>query len=287
MGMIINPYNFKVPLLLDTYTGAKGAWSVRLLRTAYTGYCMKVRRDSDNTEQDIGFVSGLLDTTSLLTFCGAGSGYVRTWYDQSGNNYHLNQTNTARQLRVVSSGSVITSYGSKPTLLSSDRNGFDGLLKTNWKFIHTLQATISFVFDYVSSGIFLICSTDAVYSTFTRVGISITYKGFEIGNGGGTGDVIAHASNNPEGHILWDYDCTDANAVSRSKLSVNNSDLADNSYNESPSTSDSYANLMIIGRRDGESESNGKWQEIIIWDSRKNNDRTGIKTNTNSFYSIY
>jgi hypothetical protein len=25
-----------------------------------------------------------LDTASLLTFCGAGNGFVTTWYDQSG-----------------------------------------------------------------------------------------------------------------------------------------------------------------------------------------------------------
>jgi hypothetical protein len=58
------------PLLLDTYTGAGGAYSVRLLRTAYTGDAMRIREDSGNTETDIGFDSnGDLDTAAIKSFC--------------------------------------------------------------------------------------------------------------------------------------------------------------------------------------------------------------------------
>ena len=31
------------PLLLDTYTGAEGAWSIRKLRTAYSGDSIRIR----------------------------------------------------------------------------------------------------------------------------------------------------------------------------------------------------------------------------------------------------
>jgi hypothetical protein len=72
-------------LLLDLYPSAAVAYSLRKLRTAYTGSAIRVRRSSDNTEQDIGFVGRGLDTTALLTFCGVGDGFVKTWYDQSGN----------------------------------------------------------------------------------------------------------------------------------------------------------------------------------------------------------
>lgn len=58
------------PLLLDTYTGAAVAYSLRQLRTAYTGPAIRVRRSSDNAEQDINFVNGDLDTQSLLDFVG-------------------------------------------------------------------------------------------------------------------------------------------------------------------------------------------------------------------------
>ena len=81
--------------LLDTYSGAAAAYSLRLLdSTAYVGSAIRVRRSSDNTEQDIGFnVFGELDTVSLLAFAGTGDAFVKTWYDQSGNSNDATQTN--------------------------------------------------------------------------------------------------------------------------------------------------------------------------------------------------
>jgi len=58
------------PLLLDLYPNAAVAYSLRKLRTAYSGNAIRVRRSSDNAEQDINFVGGDLDTQSLLDFVG-------------------------------------------------------------------------------------------------------------------------------------------------------------------------------------------------------------------------
>lgn len=68
--------------ILDTYPNAKAGYSLRLLSSDYTGFCIRVRRSSDNAEQDIGFDGNELDTSSLLSFCGVNSGYVTTWYNQ-------------------------------------------------------------------------------------------------------------------------------------------------------------------------------------------------------------
>ena len=43
-----------VPLLLDLYPSAAAAYSVRKLSNGYSGSAIRVRRSSDNTEQDIG-----------------------------------------------------------------------------------------------------------------------------------------------------------------------------------------------------------------------------------------
>ncbi len=87
------------------------ALSVRLLRAGYAGSCLRVRRSSDNTEQDIGFVANYLDTASLLTFCGAGDGFVTKWYDQSANAWQGRQATTANQPKIVSSGALVTESG--------------------------------------------------------------------------------------------------------------------------------------------------------------------------------
>jgi hypothetical protein len=72
-----------------------------------------VRRSSDNAEQDIGFANNVLDTASLLSFCGAGNGFVTTWYDQVGSN-NATQTTTTQQPRIVNSGSLDVNEFSKP-----------------------------------------------------------------------------------------------------------------------------------------------------------------------------
>lgn len=71
-------------LLLDDYgDDVYLAWSLRKLRTDYTGSAIRVRRASDDAELDIGFVDNYLDTASLNTFLGGGQGRLYTWYDQS------------------------------------------------------------------------------------------------------------------------------------------------------------------------------------------------------------
>lgn len=105
-----------------------GAWSVRKLRTAYAGACLRVRRSSDNTESDIGFSSNELDTSALLSFVGAGDGFVVRWYDQSGNSRDLPQTTSTQQPKIVASGALVLGPGSKPTL---DFDGSNDVLQSS------------------------------------------------------------------------------------------------------------------------------------------------------------
>ena len=65
-------------LLLDTYTGAAAAYSLRKLRTLYTGDCVEVWNGSSYT--DIGFSNDELDTAALAAHCGSNDGFVSKWY---------------------------------------------------------------------------------------------------------------------------------------------------------------------------------------------------------------
>ena len=112
--------------LLDTNPGASVAYSLRRLSSTYAGSAIRVRRSSDNTEQDIGFSGGVLDTASLLSFCGAGDGYVTTWYDQSGFNLDVTQTTAAAQPQVCSSGSVILLNGVPSVQFDGSNDYLDG-----------------------------------------------------------------------------------------------------------------------------------------------------------------
>jgi hypothetical protein len=84
--------------------------------------------------------SGELDTTSLLSFVGAGNGFVTTWYDQSTNGRNAIQTTAANQPRIVSSGVLDTKNG-KPTLYFDGVN--DVLSISTQVFNNSIQSVFS------------------------------------------------------------------------------------------------------------------------------------------------
>jgi len=103
-------------LLLDEYPNAAAAYSLRRVNSRYTGALIRVRRDSTGqAEQDIGSIGEALDTVALKAFVRNNSGYVTTWYDQSGNGRNATQTTAANQPRIVSAG-VVERRNGKPAL---------------------------------------------------------------------------------------------------------------------------------------------------------------------------
>ena len=83
-SQVIRANRYYVPVvvsckILGSDTIPSFAFSFRQLNVCYyTGYCVKVRRSSDNTTSDIGFVSGYVDTVAIKTFIGSSDGFVQT-----------------------------------------------------------------------------------------------------------------------------------------------------------------------------------------------------------------
>ena len=68
------------------------ALSTRRINSGYTGPLIRLRRSSDNTEQDFGSGLGMgetVDYSAIDTFLGSDTAHVVKWYDQSGVNQHL------------------------------------------------------------------------------------------------------------------------------------------------------------------------------------------------------
>jgi hypothetical protein len=112
-------------LLLDNYPGAAAAYSLRsLTNTRLTQPVVRVRRSSDNTEQD--FTATEITDGTLAGFCGTGDGLVTTWYDQSGNGNDATQNVASSQPRIVDAGVLVTEnekaaldFGNNQFLLAS------------------------------------------------------------------------------------------------------------------------------------------------------------------------
>jgi hypothetical protein len=107
--------------VLDEFTGAAAAYSLRDLTFLRGGPVVRVRRSSDNNEQD--FTATQVTDGTLTTFCGAGNGFVRTWYDQSGNGFHAQQATTTAQPQIL-----LSDTNSKPTI---SFDGSDDLLRAS------------------------------------------------------------------------------------------------------------------------------------------------------------
>ena len=107
--------------LLDVYSGATAAYSLRDLRAGTSGAAVvRVRRSSDNTEQNFTAVEVVNGT--LTSFCGAGNGFIRTWYDQSTSGNHAIQATTSSQPRIVSGGVLDTDGGNPAIVFGSGTN---------------------------------------------------------------------------------------------------------------------------------------------------------------------
>lgn len=94
--------------VLDPFaTDLWSACGLNRLLGSYAGPLIRVRRTSDDAEQDIGSLpSSALDVAAMLTFVGGGDAYVSRFYDQSGLGNDYASPSNAEQPQIVASGSA-------------------------------------------------------------------------------------------------------------------------------------------------------------------------------------
>lgn len=282
-------------LLLDDYPNAAAAYSLRKLRTAYTGNCIEVRRVSDGTTSNIGFSGGVVDTVTLKTFCASTNCFIRTWYDQSTNANHATQTTNANQPQIVASGSLIYSAG-KPTIqFTNTQAQFLSYATSFWTY--TGNATNFFVArnENTAAGQY-----GSIISQFNSAGTSLGLQMMQFPN---TATVISTDVFGPGGVVTpnlsvntpyvvcvkwgnWSTHKTNGNT----NIRVNNVNQSITAYGNNP------AALVItsrsIGRFDNttsiENHFLGKISEIVIYTTAFSvTDQQGASNNINSYYSIY
>jgi hypothetical protein len=260
--------------LLDQYGGAAAAYSLRNLSLYYTGNVVRVRRSSDNAEQD--FTAAQVTNGTLTTFCGAGNGFVQTWYDQSGNARHATQTTTANQPQIVSSGSLVQE-SFKPAL------SFNG---TSQRFD---MPTIAFSMNAISVNV--VCkSANSSGSQFL----------FSCPDNNRVYVPILSSSTLSVGYATsaTTFNFGGSNLTSRYLWQLNAGSSTTNAWrNNSASTSVSSSSAAEIGtdlsigsyRRSG--TINGHWngtaQEVIFYLSDQTANQSAIASNINAHYSIY
>lgn len=261
-----------VPLLLDTYSGASAAYSLRKLNTSYTGFAIRVRRSSDNASQDIGFVNGNLDTTSISNFVGANSGYVSIWYDQSGNGNNAAQTTAGKQPLIVNSGSI-TTVNSKPSIILDGVD--DNLILTST--INSAASTYNtFVGKRATSG-------DRLYGLVSNPG---SYYLLSLWS---SNEYILKGTNN-----FYQFSTTTDTTTSQLLLTgivssgtmsiLKNGSVVSSTQASLPGT----PVINSIGQYNN-TFNNAKCslQEIIFYNNDQSSNQIGLGLNINTYYSIY
>lgn len=100
---VSSPGNFDVSVYgLDALANKHGMYSpASRILTSYsaTGRLIRVRRDTDNEEEDFGAVgsTGLLDSSAVTAWLAGATGYVVNVYDQSNNGYDIGQASASLQ----------------------------------------------------------------------------------------------------------------------------------------------------------------------------------------------
>ena len=258
--------------LLDTYSGAAAAYSLRQLSSTYSGDAIVVRRASDSTTQSIGFVNNELDTTSLESFCSGTDGFVTTWYDQSGSGNDATNASASAQPKIVSIGSTILENGKAAVQFDGGSDQLTSTFGTTYN-----QPTYSFL-------------------THNFTSVPSAFDGL-IGSIGTEHRLIMDSSLQytlqAGGALGYNQYSTNQSLVSY-KIQGSDPKLFFNGTQQSVSAGSQIGTsglqgVILGGITSGASGGNtpAQIQELVIYGSDQDSNRTGIETNINDFYTIY
>ena len=288
---LINPYRFASgsTYLLDTYSSsAIVGYSLRKLSSTATVSC-RVRRSSDNVEQDIGFVGNNLDTSSLLSFIGANSGWIVKMYDQKGTGKDLTQSTASAQFQIVNSGSLITNSKGQVTALT---NSGDYLVTPTTLGIPNLTN------GYSTFGV-----TEQVTQLGGGFNIDVLWsigeptsggRLYDFGVIGTTGSPTDYRSNVKAGaNVINSAFSTGVKIIgstfkiSNHNLYINNSLVGNNTATITAYTSNVLLNINTSQWNVNTAPANQKFNEIILFNTDMTTEVNNINANINSYYGIY
>ncbi len=257
--------------LLDDYPNASAAYSLRALNSDHTGPAISVRRSSDNAVQDIKLLyNGELDTEGLLSFVGAGDGFVSKWYDQSGEGVNATQGSADAQPQIVNSGSV-NLENEKPCAVF---DGVNDYLESQNVFNEPIASFVSVYKNYQNDNKRPFGVRDSLASSNKNT-FAITSTNSLVFDGAFLAGSIAATISQK---ITYAQKST-TNAKSYiNGVENNNSSIALNNT----------IGFFNIGNPHGalSLEFNGSFQMGIFYPTDQSANREGIETNINDYYNI-
>lgn len=168
--------------LFGTYKDATTVFSIRKCMSSYKGASMRVQRDSDLAELDIGFDgSGNLDTASLMSFAGNDTVVVSAWYNQAGATITAPDATRVSGATIVNNG-VLNTLNGKPNIVEPDFS-MDGF-KINGNTRHSVHTVnnpalssnqLGMFHSLTSSGYYIFRCTSTLKTRLNSGSVSSSY----------------------------------------------------------------------------------------------------------------
>jgi hypothetical protein len=296
-------------LLLDLYPNAAVAYSLRKLRTAYTGSAVRVRASTSGAEGDVSFdVNNTISASSTVTVTAVGTSglsigqqvtfstfwnaggsnqnvFVTTWYDQSGNLQNATQTTQANQPQIVSSGVVELENGN-PAILNTATKGFKTSVINFSSFNNLSFFTIQ---KTQTNTVQIILETSTNYNN--NLGAIIGVQ--ELMNYGLSirGIIPDYIFNNytpiVNSRTLYNMYYNNLTGVNMSEMYVNNIIRTEVNFLDSNIVNFTNQILSLFSRNGSSVGVIGSYQEFIFYGSDQLSNQSAINTNINTHYAIY
>lgn len=257
--------------LLDLYPGAAGAWALWRLRSAAT-VAIRIVRDSDNAEMEIGFVGDDINMTAIADFSvGTRSRIIRV-IDQTGNGNDLIMPTILNQPLIYDSGAVITENG-KAAIEYQPSN-------SHWM---QLTSPITSANDWTM-----------FHVTRRRVSGQIGLMGLSSGTSSAANSVYGawiYNDNNVYARNRDGFESASLNVASQQLLTTvstngnidvyNNGNLVATAFTSTSAT----PNFTAYGRRDSDF-GNGWKQALIHYSNNQSSNRVAIENLIKTYYGI-
>jgi len=265
--------------LLDTYSGAAAAYSLRLLDSTYTGALINVWNGTSYADIYPN-VFGELDTVALAAHCGSNDGFIRYWYDQSGNSVTVSQTTTANMPKIYDGTTGVVTDNGKPAVLFDGTN--DVLFQNTSLYTAGSQrnsfAVVRFDDLVSNNGVFTTDWTPRIAQNL-RTDADKLYSVIFPPSGSPTILTGSFTLSTNQSLIESEYAGTDFSLYLNGSLDVTatHAQAITGACNSSIGTT--FANNVGY--------MTGTIQEIISYESNQSSNRTNIEDNINTFYNIY
>lgn len=256
------------------------AYSLRQLRAGVTNVA-RVRRSNDNTELD--FTASHITDGTLLSWVGAGNGFVTTLYQQSVNRptLHATQTVPTNQPQLVANGALVMTNG-RPAMRFNGTGTRLGIPVGSGVTMNNFNVIVVCKSDITTAGLgFALADPNRIYvpsvnGNAMNVGYAGSSAAFTFGSVGITNQVLLQLNANAAQANAWRNGVASTPVASSSAVDL----LGD-------------ANLSIgaafkaSAGGAGTNYWNGTFQEVIFYTSTQTALVAAHAAAINSYYNIY